>query len=129
MNLLLDTHALVWWLTAPEQLNDASRDAIGDPGNAIHISVASVWELAIKVGLGKLPVPPDLASWVPEHLGRERLVTLPITIDHALAVEQLPPHHRDPFDRLLIAQAVAEDLAIVTRDRVFSLYEARLLPC
>jgi PIN domain nuclease of toxin-antitoxin system len=129
VNLLLDTHALIWWLVAPEQLVEPARQAIADPTNAIYVSTASAWELAIKSGQGRLLMPPDLQGWLPARLNAERLTPIPIKLDHALSVEQLPTHHRDPFDRLLIAQALAENMTLVSRDRVFQAYPVRVLPC
>lgn len=87
------------------------------------------WEIAIKVGLRKLAVPPNVDGWLPERLNADRFVPMPVTLEHALGVERLPSHHRDPFDRLLIAQAATEDMTIVTRDRAFDLYAVRLLRC
>lgn len=129
MRLLLDAHALIWALYEPEHLAEAARREIVDPDNDVYVSAVTAWELAIKVGLGKLPLPPDLQDWLLDRLTANRFASLPVTAEHALAVERLPRHHRDPFDRLLIAQATAEDMAIVTRDRVFQAYAVRVLPC
>ena len=127
MKLLLDTHVLLWWLVSPERVAEPARRAIADPQNEVYVSAATGWEMAIKAGLGRLPVPPDLRSWLPERLTAERLTPIPVTLTHALGVERLPLHHRDPFDRILIAQAAAEEIAIVTRDRAFQPYGVRLL--
>lgn len=124
MNLLLDTHALLWWL-ADEQLDAGARAAIEDPENVVWVSAASVWEIAIKRSLGKLRTGADLLGAV-EWSGFERL---PIAMDHAEAAGALPPHHRDPFDRMLVAQAQLLDLAIVTRDAAFDAYDVELLGC
>ncbi len=129
MSLLLDTNALLWWLIKSSRMGQQAYAAIADPQNRIYVSVASAWEIAIKVGLGKLSVPPNVASWLPARVVAERFMTLPIALDHALAVEHLPRHHGDPFDRLLIAQAAAEHLTIVTGDPVFALYNVSLLRC
>ena len=129
MNLLLDTHALIWWLATPERLSEPARNEIADPGNGVYVSAASAWEMAIKTGLGRLTAQPDLQSWLPARLSTERFVPLPVTLAHALGVERLPFHHRDPFDRILIAQANAEGMALVTRDSAFDRYELRLLRC
>ena len=124
MTLLLDTHALLWWLDDPQHLSKAARKAITDGKNTVYVSAAVVWEIAIKRSLGKLDAPHDLEG----AMASNRFLPLPVTIPHALAVEMLPGHHRDPFDRLLIAQAVAEDLVIVTTERYFAAYGVRLLP-
>jgi PIN domain nuclease of toxin-antitoxin system len=129
MDLLVDTNALLWWLLKSSRISRRTYAAIADPRTRVYVSLASAWEMAIKVAIGKLPVPPDLASWLPATLQAERFTTLPITLEHVLAVEHLPHHHRDPFDRLLIAQAAAERLTIVTGDPVFALYNVPLLRC
>jgi PIN domain nuclease of toxin-antitoxin system len=120
---LLDTHALLWWL-ADEGLTDRTRDAIADPANLIMVSAASAWEISIKKALGKLSVPDDLERQVDES----GFAALPISIAHGLAAGQLPRHHDDPFDRMLIAQACAEGLTIVTHDKRFSDYNVAILP-
>lgn len=127
MKLLLDTHVLLWWLLDNTRLRRPARDAIADAANRVYVSVVNVWEIAIKVGLGKLPVPPNVATWLPAQLQQQQLTVLPITVEHALGVEHLPGHHNDPFDRLLIAQAVAEGLTIVTSDPAFARYGVPLI--
>ena len=122
MRLLLDTHALLWWL-ADEGLNSEAREAIADPANVVVVSAASAWEISIKKALGRLAAPDDLEHQV-ETGG---FVPLPIGIAHAIAAGQLPHHHEDPFDRMLIAQAFTEALTIVTRDKRFDDYGVRLL--
>jgi PIN domain nuclease of toxin-antitoxin system len=129
VNLLLDTHALLWFLADDHHLRPAARQLMADPLNDVFVSAASAWEIAIKSGLGKLAVPPDIATWLPVQLSTARLIPLPISVLHAAAVERLPPHHADPFDRLLIAQASAEHLTIVTRDPQFERYDVRLIRC
>lgn len=124
MKLLLDTHALLWWL-ADLELRPQARAAIEDPGNLVVVSAASVWEIAIKRSLGKLRTGSDLLGAISDA-GFE---PLPISLPHAEVAGSLPPHHRDPFDRMLIAQAQALDLAIVTRDPAFDAYGAPLLAC
>ena len=116
MNLLLDTSALLWWLGDSERLGPLARSTIADPDNLIYVSAASAWEIAIKVQLGRLAGPPDPATWLPAELAANRFTPLAIGLHHALAVERLPPHHRDPFDRLLIAQAAIERLMLITGD-------------
>jgi len=123
VRLLLDTHALLWWL-ADEGLNPPARDAIADPANLVVVSAASAWEISIKKALGKLAAPDDLERQVQTG----GFVPLPISIAHGIAAGQLPHHHEDPFDRMLIAQAFAEGLTIVTRDKRFDDYGVALLP-
>jgi PIN domain nuclease of toxin-antitoxin system len=123
VRLLLDTHALLWWL-ADAGLTDRARDAIADPGNLVMVSAASAWEISIKKTLGKLSAPDDLERQVDEG----GFVALPISIAHGLAAGQLPRHHDDPFDRMLIAQALQEGLTIVTHNQRFSDYNVALLP-
>lgn len=123
MRLLLDTHALLWWL-ADEGLSDRAREAIADPANFAAVSAASAWEISIKKALGKLAAPDDLEHQVQAG----GFSPLPITIGHAVAAGRLPRHHEDPFDRMLIAQAFAEGLTIVTRDKRFDHYGVALLP-
>lgn len=123
MRLLLDTRALLWWL-ADEGLNPGALDAIADPGNIVAVSAASAWEISIKKALGKLAAPDDLE----QQLQMGGLMPLPVTIAHGIAAGQLPRHHEDPFDRMVIAQALAEGFTIVTRDKRFDDYGVVLLP-
>jgi PIN domain nuclease of toxin-antitoxin system len=123
MRLLLDTNALLWWLV-DKGLTDQAREAIADPGNLVAVSAVSAWEISIKKALGKLSAPDNL-----EHeIQAAGFTPLPVTIAHGIAAGQLPRHHDDPFDRMLIAQAAAEGLTIVTRDKRFSDYQVTLLP-
>ena len=124
MSLLLDTHALLWWL-ADDPLEPAARARIADPGELVRVSAVSLWEIAIKRALGKLEAEASLVSQVRDG-GFE---PLPITGDHGERAGALPLHHRDPFDRMLVAQAQAESLTLVTRDRAFDAYEVELLRC
>jgi PIN domain nuclease of toxin-antitoxin system len=123
VRLLLDTNALLWWL-ADEGLADQARDAIADPENLVVVSAVSAWEISIKKALGKLAAPDDLEH----HVQAGGFTPLPITIAHAVAAGQLVRHHDDPFDRMLIAQALAEGLTIVTRDKRFSDYSVAFMP-
>jgi PIN domain nuclease of toxin-antitoxin system len=123
VRLLLDTHALLWWLD-DEGLTTQARDAIADPANLVVVSAASAWEISIKKALGKLAAPDDLAQQVLAG----GFLPLPVSIAHGVAAGQLARHHEDPFDRMLIAQAYAEGLTIVTRDKRFDVYGVALLP-
>jgi len=116
--LLVDTHALLWWLADDPALSPAARDSIADPANEPLVSAASVWEIAIKRSLGKLSVPDDL----PDRITSGGFAWLPISALHAWQVRDLPPHHRDPFDRVLVAQALIEHLRIITADAQFDAY-------
>ncbi|HUD37633.1 MAG TPA: type II toxin-antitoxin system VapC family toxin [Streptosporangiaceae bacterium] len=123
MRLLLDTHALLWWL-ADEGLTDQARDAVADPANLVMVSAVSAWEISIKKALGKLAAPDDLERQVDEG----GFTPLSISIGHGIAAGELPRHHDDPFDRMLIAQAVAEGLTVVTHDKRFADYDVAILP-
>jgi PIN domain nuclease of toxin-antitoxin system len=116
--LLIDTHALLWWLVDDPLLTPTAREVIADPANTPLVSTASVWEVAIKRSLGKLETPDDL----PERIAGEGFDWLPVSADHAWQVRSLPPHHRDPFDRLLVAQAIVDRLPVVTADAQFGAY-------
>jgi PIN domain nuclease of toxin-antitoxin system len=123
VRLLLDTHALLWWL-ADEGLSTQARDAIADPATVVVVSAVSAWEISIKKALGKLAAPDDLEYQVQAG----GFLPLPISIAHGIAAGELARHHEDPFDRMLIAQARAEGLTIVTRDKRFGDYDVALLP-
>ena len=112
MKLLLDTHALLWWLFDDPRLPEKARTAIGNDENTVFFSVASIWEISIKKALGKLRLPDEFYSVLPQS-GFQKLV---IDIEHARMIENLPLHHHDPFDRMLIAQAVCENLYLLSKD-------------
>ncbi len=122
MRLLLDTHALLWWL-ADDVLDPIARNTIADPATDVFVSAASAWEISIKRALGKLDAPDDLSK----QLAANDFEPLDITVGHAELAGALPPHHNDPFDRMLIAQSRALDLVIVTRDSRFNDYGVPLL--
>lgn len=124
MRLLLDTHALLWWLADDPRLADRAREAIADPASSVFVSAAVAWEIAIEQALGRLEPPEDLSV----RLARERFEELAITIVHALRAGELPPHHSDPFDRVLVAQAELEGLTLVTRDPRIAQYGVAVLP-
>jgi PIN domain nuclease of toxin-antitoxin system len=127
MNLLLDTHILVRWLADEPSLGDRARGAIADARNCVWVSAASAWEVAIKSSLGRLHLPGPAAEVLPTALADNDFSPLPISVDHALRVSELPHHHADPFDRILIAQAIAESLTIVTADAIFDRYPVPIL--
>ncbi len=120
MALLLDTQAFLWWVTDDRRLSKRAARAIAE--SDCLLSVASCWEMAIKVSLGKLTIPEPAARFVQQQLEVNGFGLLPISLEHASGVAALPFHHRDPFDRLLAAQALAEDLPLVTADKVFPRY-------
>ncbi len=123
MRLLLDTHVLLWALTADSRLRPAVRDLIIDGTTEVLVSAASAWEITIKRAIGKLGSPDDL----PAQLVAARFDELPVTVEHAVAVLDLPDHHRDPFDRMLVAQARVEGLTLVTHDSNLSRYDVAVL--
>lgn len=120
--LLLDTHTLLWWLADDPALSTLARAAIADPGNEPLVSAASVWEIAIKRSLGKLTAPEDLL----DRIQAEGFSWLAVESAHAWQVRALPPHHADPFDRMLIAQAIVEGLPVITADHNFRAYGIQL---
>lgn len=124
MNLLVDTHIVLWWFSRSRQLSNPARDEMSDPQNQVYVSAAVAWELAIKVNLGKLDAQ-KLVADMPALLFEEGFRRLAISMDHALRAGMLPRHHTDPFDRMLIAQAQALNCPIVSADRVFDSYGVR----
>lgn len=123
MRLLLDTNAFLWWRDASPRLPTPVSDQIGNPDNEIVISIASLWEIAIKRGLGKLRFLEDFE----EVMADEGFDLLTVTYDHLRALSGLPQHHRDPFDRVLISQSLAERIPIVTDDRAFAEYSVEIV--
>lgn len=119
----LDTHALLWWLDDPMRLSEAARTAIGYGACPVYVSVAVVWEIVIKRSLGKLDAPDDIEV----AMAANRFLPLPVTVPHALAVQSLPDLLRDPFDRMIIAQARHEGLTLVTRDPLVARYPVPIL--
>lgn len=126
MRLLLDTHVWLWMMQAPEKLSGEARDALANIQNELFLSAASVWEAGIKQALGKLTLPGSLRDLVLSSLQDFQLQRLPISFEHAACVSSLPLHHRDPFDRMLIAQARTEELVLMTADPALRAYEQEL---
>jgi PIN domain nuclease of toxin-antitoxin system len=122
VTLLLDTHAFLWFVWADPLLSTTAKSAVEDPANRKLVSVASAWEIAIKAGNGKLTLGAPATVFVPRELAKNNFDLLEITLTHATAVETLPQHHRDPFDRLLIVQTQIEGLTIVSVDTAFDAY-------
>ncbi|MES2708006.1 MAG: type II toxin-antitoxin system VapC family toxin [Verrucomicrobiota bacterium] len=120
---LIDSHVIVWWLSDPARLTQAARAAISDPAHQVCFSAASVWELGLKIAKGKLRMPMSF----PTLLEAEGFASLPVTTPHAVRALELPPLHQDPFDRMLVAQALEEDLVFITRDEHILSYSLKLL--
>ena len=118
MGLILDSHALIWWATGADVLSGAARQAVEAGRSNLHVSVATAWELEIKRASGKLRL--DRLDW--DRLAAQRVSIIPISLTDALAAAQLPLHHRDPFDRMIIAQALDRGLTVITRDLTFERY-------
>ncbi len=128
MRLLLDTHVFLWYISADPQLPAVFRDAIREPSNEVFLSVASVWEAVIKHALGKLPLPGAPAEYMPRERQAHRIAALPIEEPALAHLASLPPLHRDPFDRILVAQALQHGLKLVTVDDAVRAYPVPLLP-
>ena len=120
--LLLDSHAVLWFVWDDSQLSAPAKALIEDADNQKLVSIASCWEIAIKVGLGKLNLGESSQSFLPREIARNNFELPPISLTHATMVEQLAPHHRDPFDRLLVAQAMTEGVSLVSADSTFDRY-------
>jgi PIN domain nuclease of toxin-antitoxin system len=116
MKVLLDTHAFLWWITDDDRLGQRARKVIADGSHDVFFSAASAWEIAVKAGLGRLRVTDDLERFIPAQVSANGFHVMPVHLHHALAVRALPEHHRDPFDRLLIAQAMRESLVLLSGD-------------
>lgn len=127
MRLLLDTQAFLWWISNSQDLSQTAKEAIADENSEVFFSVVSAWEIVIKAKLGKLPLPelPDVL--IPKMLERHDFQVLPVTLQHTLKVYNLPDLHKDPFDRLLIAQALVDDLEFVSSDGLIKQYNLKTL--
>jgi PIN domain nuclease of toxin-antitoxin system len=122
MRLLLDSHTVIWWVDQDQLLSRAAHAAITDPANDLLVSAATIWEIAIKVGLGKLSLSMPYREWMSQAIADLGVNVLPITVEYADVQANLPMHHRDPFDRLLVAQAQVERISIVSADPDFDQY-------
>ena len=120
--LLLDTHTLLWWLAGDKHLSSAARKIIADESAVVFVSAVSAWEIATKVRLGRLEDPHGIGESLPAHVAAQAFEALPISLEHGRRAGRLPGPHRDPFDRMLVAQAQAEDLALVSNEEVFDAY-------
>ena len=121
MKYLIDTHTLIWFIEGSEELSKKSINLITDENNEIFLSIASLWEISIKVGLGKLAIKGGYENMMEDIVGND-ITLLPIDFVHTLVQSQLQLHHRDPFDRILIAQSIAENMSIIGRDEIFDTY-------
>ncbi|NBD17323.1 MAG: PIN domain-containing protein [Cyanobacteria bacterium] len=126
MNVLIDTHTFLWFINDSPNLSSTAKDLL-ESDNEVCLSLASIWEIAIKVSLGKLALPTTVGEFIPEQLELNQINILPIQVSHLDTVASLPFHHRDPFDRLIIAQAICEQISVVSVDQVFDLYEIKRL--
>jgi PIN domain nuclease of toxin-antitoxin system len=128
VKVLLDTHAFLWWIADDPQLSPRARRILGAGANEVYFSAASGWEIAIKARLGRLSVAgAEVGSFVAEQVAANGFKVLPINLTHALKTYSLPDHHKDPFDRLLVAQAATEELALVSADRQLAAYKVRIV--
>ena len=127
MKLLLDTQIIIWFVNDDPQLNDHLKDLIEDKNNTIYLSIASLWEMSIKYNLGKLRLVPSYEEFIEKEVNESRIVLLNLELEHLKINASLPFHHRDPFDRIIIAQSMAENLPIITSDSIFSQYSIALI--
>jgi PIN domain nuclease of toxin-antitoxin system len=129
MKYLLDTVAWLWSVHADEKLSQNAHDLLENGKEDVYLSAASSWELSIKMRLGKLNLPGSPAQIVPAYMARQNLLSIAVTHLHAVKVYDLPPHHSDPFDRLIIAQAMVEGMTVLTSDRIFAKYPVDVVWC
>jgi len=127
MRILVDTHCWLWMVGAPDRLSRRARELLRSADNELLLSAASAWEIAIKYAIGRLELPGEPAAVVPDWMRRTGVMALPVLHSHAVRVASLPPHHTDPFDRLLVAQAQLERLPILTADRAVGDYGVEIL--
>jgi len=127
MKYLLDTHAFLWWITDDDSLSNRAREIIRDGRNELFLSAASGWEIAIKAGIGRLDLQGEPEKLIPEQMLLNEIQGLPVQMSHALHVHALPEHHRDPFDRMLVAQCQLEEMPIITSDPQIAEYEIEVV--
>jgi len=127
MRLLLDTHAFLWFIGGDERLSGKAKEAIADLENEVFLSVASLWEIAVKINIGKLKLPRPFGELIPEQLMQNEITILRIELSHLTRYVDLPLHHRDPFDRLIVVQAQMEEMPLVSKDVTFGSYDVDLL--
>ena len=122
MRFLLDTHVVIWWVDQDRLLSVPAHEAIADPQNELNVSAATIWEIAIKTGIGKLKLSRPYRDWMNQAISDLRAKILPISVDYSHAQTSLPPHHGDPLDRLLVAQSIVEQVSIISSDVAFDSY-------
>jgi PIN domain nuclease of toxin-antitoxin system len=127
VRILLDTECWLWWFLSPDRLSRGATDLIAASRDPLYLSAASSWEIAIKVGLRKLKLPEPAAKYVPARLAEQGMNALPVEHAHALHVAELPAHHADPFDRLLVAQAQVERMSLMTADSQIAAYDVEIV--
>ncbi len=127
MQLLLDTHSFLWFTGGDKRLSTSAKDTVSDLDNAVYLSVASLWEMAIKINIGKLKLPQPFGELIPGQLVLDEIEVLHVELPHLTSYIDLPLHHRDPFDRLIIAQAKVENMQVVGKDEKFEKYDVDLL--
>jgi PIN domain nuclease of toxin-antitoxin system len=126
MKAILDTNAFLWAITGDRRLSRRAQQVFVAP-NDLWLSVASVWEILVKAQIGKLPLPKPTGPYIVKKLSENKIEVLPISLDHVIRIESLPAHHRDPFDRIVIAQAIEEELPVITADLQFERYAVQLI--
>ena len=127
MKALLDTHVFLWWNTDDSKLSPLAREVIGNGDNEIYISAVSAWEITIKYQIGRLELPEPPQQYVPNRMAMHRFLAMPIQVSHTLQISALPPLHKDPFDRLLIAQSQMENIPLITADDALRNYDIEII--
>ncbi len=127
MKILLDTHTFLWWVAEDAQLSLKAKEIIANPDNEIYFSVVSAWEIIIKVGTGKLSLSESPETYIPSRIASNQFGILPVQMPHILKINSLPNFHKDPFDRLLIAQSLVEDLSLMTIDNAIAQYPVKTI--
>ena len=122
MRVLIDSHALIWYVDQDKLLSLASHNAISDPANALHLSAGSIWEIGIKIGLGKLLLTQPFKVWMNQAISDLHVTVLPLSVEYVDVQSSLPKHHGDPFDRLIVAQAIVEQVSIISADAGLDVY-------